>query len=605
MTIIFVFFNLDLEEKYKSFINRVKEILENYEEIILINKNKLNDIELIKQKLNDDSIVVIFNEDIIDNISYIEDFLKLVVERKIKIFPVAIDRENRIPPVKIINEIQSYDVYEQMRCRNLEGNYLAIAEIFARKIISEIHPLIYDKEGIIFISHRRIDGEDIAARLSDKLKLQGSIEFRDNNKIVVGENAQKKIDEVLTKCDVFIFMHTPEATTSEWVKKELKYAIFHNIPILWIRIDKASIKDLEIIPTEKPHLEYKSIDFKNDDNLNNIVNEIKENIFKLKYNKISNIYDYDKALKRLMDDNLVLLDKNQGIYKVEATRKGYYYPQRNIKEYIQLFERNIKEEDINNKGEYRDYDSFIMLNDRIDKKEIINKEKNIVKDNIKNFYYNWKDYLKGNLKMKNKEIVISGAFPDGSEFAKRVLTEALIIFAKAILKNGYTLTFGAHPTFQELFFEIYKEEYKINNKSILKMYISKFFEKEYSKKRDELRSKVQLCEVEQKGNLLESLSFMREQMIGRKEVGALICLGGKIKNNKKEEGIREEIEIARKYNIPVFIVGSVGGCSSVVAREYKESWYSLNNASENLNEEFRTSIDYFTLAEELVKFLEE
>lgn len=98
---------------------------------------------------------------------------------------------------------------------------------------------------------------------------------------------------------------------------------------------------------------------------------------------------------------------------------------------------------------------------------------------------------------------------------------------------------------------------------------------------------------------------MREEMIGRKEVGALICLGGKIKNDKKEEGIREEIKIARKYNIPVFIVGSVGGCSSVVAEEYKEAWCDLNNASKDLNEEFRTSIDYFTLAEKLVDFLEE
>lgn len=192
MSIIFVFFNLNLDEKYKTFINRVKENLENCEEIVLINKKKLNNMNLIEQKLDDNSIVVIFNEDIINNTSYIEDFLKLVVKRKIKIFPVAIDKENRIPPVKIINEIQSYDVYEQMRCRNLEGNYLAIAEIFARKVISEVHPLIYDKDGIIFISHRRIDGEDIAARLSDKLKLQGSREFRDNNKIVVGENAQKK-----------------------------------------------------------------------------------------------------------------------------------------------------------------------------------------------------------------------------------------------------------------------------------------------------------------------------------------------------------------------------------------------------------------------------
>lgn len=62
---------------------------------------------------------------------------------------------------------------------------------------------------------------------------------------------------------------------------------------------------------------------------------------------------------------------------------------------------------------------------------------------------------------------------------------------------------------------------------------------------------------------------MRQNMIQRKNVKALVCLGGKIKNNKKEEGIREEIELAREMNIPVFVVGSVGGCSSEVALEYK------------------------------------
>ena len=41
-------------------------------------------------------------------------------------------------------------------------------------------------------------------------------------------------------------------------------------------------------------------------------------------------------------------------------------------------------------------------------------------------------------------------------------------------------------------------------------------------------------------------------MIQRKEVKALVCLGGKIKEYKKDEGIREEIELAREMNIPVF-----------------------------------------------------
>ena len=42
---------------------------------------------------------------------------------------------------------------------------------------------------------------------------------------------------------------------------------------------------------------------------------------------------------------------------------------------------------------------------------------------------------------KRMEIVISGAFPDSEEIYKQSLTDALILFAKVIIRNGYELTF--------------------------------------------------------------------------------------------------------------------------------------------------------------------
>ena len=97
---------------------------------------------------------------------------------------------------------------------------------------------------------------------------------------------------------------------------------------------------------------------------------------------------------------------------------------------------------------------------------------------------------------------------------------------------------------------------------------------------------------------------MRKEMIQRKEVKALVCLGGKIKKNKEEEGIREEIELARAYGIPVFIVGTVGGCSAEVAIEYKENgWKNLNDAPDKINEEFLNSIDYFGLVHTMLKII--
>ena len=201
-----------------------------------------------------------------------------------------------------------------------------------------------------------------------------------------------------------------------------------------------------------------------------------------------------------------------------------------------------------------------------------------------------------------KEIIISGAFPDCDEIYKQSLTDALVIFAKAIMKEGYTLTFGAHPTFQELFFEIARKIDCNNTREMLKMFISDWFMEKDDSKEAYYNENCQLIISEKKESLAESLTMMRKEMIQRGDVKALVCLGGKIKQDKKEEGIREEINMAIEKGIPVFIVGSVGGCSAEVATEFKNNnWQDLNNVSEKINEEFLKSIDYFKLAQTMLE----
>lgn len=235
------------------------------------------------------------------------------------------------------------------------------------------------------------------------------------------------------------------------------------------------------------------------------------------------------------------------------------------------------------------------------------KKDNIIIESIEDFYYHWSTYLNGmkdNNTMKVGEIVISGAFPDCDEIYKQNLTDALIIFAKAIIQHGYVLTFGAHPTFQELFFQIAKDIEPQNFRDMLKMFISNWFIENDKEKEEYYNENCNLIRSEKKEKLSDSLSLMRKKMIQRQEVKALVCLGGKSKEDKSQEGIREEIELAIKYNIPVFIVGSVGGCSSKVAEEYRNiDWKNLNDASKELNEEFKNSINYFQLVESMLKFI--
>ncbi len=53
--------------------------------------------------------------------------------------------------------------------------------------------------------------------------------------------------------------------------------------------------------------------------------------------------------------------------------------------------------------------------------------------------------------------------------------------------------------------------------------------------------------------------MMRENMICKEKSELLICLGGKIKDDKSQQGVDIEVELAKSVNVPVALVGTVGG----------------------------------------------
>ena len=413
-----------------------------------------------KGKLDSSSLVVICNGS-----KYSDDIMSFIeesVQKKAEIWPVAIDKEDRLP-AKLISIKQSYDVWEQLRRRNLDKTQIStIALSFARKIIARVLPTLYNENGEIFISHRRLDGEDIAAKIYDRISIQAEnmTPFRDVAKVNVGEDAQQVIDESMKNCEIFVFVHTQKAAESEWVLKELLFAMLRCIPILWIQIDDADENKLKIKPSEKPHLKYKSEKFKEDKGLIQITDEILDKSFRLIMENSSRIFDYIESIENLFGSRMICKDQDKMIYHISMERKGYHYPQRTIEQYFQVFGRMPTDTDfidLNPVKGNENLDSVVALSNKI----LNSTEKNgIIMDSIEDFYYYWNEYIEGrNEKMKlNKgEIVISGAFPDCDEIYKQCLTDALVIFSKAIIREGYILTFGAHPTFQELFFETAKK----------------------------------------------------------------------------------------------------------------------------------------------------
>lgn len=471
---------------------------------------------------------------------------------------------------------------------------------------------------MIFISHRRVDGEEIAAKLCDRLEIQARDNniFRDIICVEVGEDAQDIIDKALSKSDIMIFLHTEKSAESKWIEKELRYALLKNIPILWVRIDNANIDNLKIKPTDKPHIECLNLDFEDQNELVKLVDEILQKSFDLAMIDLFGVYsELDMFINKCNNNNIKLLeeDKKNLIYSFSLPRKGYTYPQRDIKHYVQYFGRKCDDNDfeqikkflnIRDESTLNLFDSVILASNKLQIRKVSDR---IVEENYEDFNKAFSEYIDNNSLEYDIEIILSGAFTECNLIYQQCLQDAVSIFAKEILKNGFNLTFGAHPTFQNLIFEIGKEYRPKDYKKAINMYISKFFKSKYDI--GDLKENATIIECDKIDNDLEkSLTEMRTKMISsRKTIKALICLGGVIRTQDIKTGINEEIKIARANNIPVFVIGTVGGRSSEIASEYylNKNWSKLNDENNEFNENMTFSFNYRDLANQIIKTIKD
>ena len=172
----------------------------------------------------------------------------------------------------------------------------------------------------------------------------------------------------------------------------------------------------------------------------------------------------------------------------------------------------------------------------------------------------------------------------------------MTVYAKEIIKNGYTLVFGAHPTFQKLIFGI-GELYALDKTYSIEMHMDKAYIDNYNV--EELREKCTLV-------LSDGLQEMRENMICKEKSELLICLGGKIKEDKSQQGVDIEVELARGAKVPVALVGTVGGRSSEYASEKiaARNWADLNSWNEELNESLFYNVNHKLMIRRLLDIID-
>lgn len=576
------------------FLSECKSVLGTYVANVQYISANCQICQLMDAEIDQNDIFVFFTS---EDGRYDEQILELINrfnDKKSRIWAVAmLNKPECNKPPEPVDQKQSFSVSCYNENRNpLVNNMKAIAQIFARKIIAQMLSPLYQDEVLYFISHRRADGERIAAKLADELRLltRERNVYRDAVCVKVGDDAQKDIDEHLKISDVLIFVQTEQAQDSPYIMKELCYALVYNIPILWIQIDDASYSRIKIRPGEKPSLKYRSDEFEDYDRLIEIVDEVEENCFQLIMNSSNQVYSYVEYLHHMKKKNEIKLasDKDAVLaYEIEYKEKVVdIYNDGIRKHYIQCFGRNPKEIDMQNFIEkvkntefYQKKDMLFLLSSHGSKEKSI-EDSRVISENFDNYIKNIENVLGRTTIQRNKRIILSGAFPDCDEIYKNSLLEAVSVYSKEIIKSGYTLVFGAHPTFQKIIFDI-GDLYAADLKYSIEMHMDRAYLGEYtSEELQELQKKYTLI-------LADGLQEMRENMICKKRSEMLICLGGKIKDDKSRQGVDIEAKLAQKEGIPVALIGTVGGRSGQYAFEKFETgdWSDLNSWDRSLNEE--------------------
>lgn len=593
-----------------AFFASCREILDTYVTNRLYISTDFQIAQLLEDTADANDIFIFFNS---EKGAYQKNFLKLIkkyTDVQSRIWAIAMEKnpECRRPP-EPVSDKQSFDVSCRNENRNpLKNNMRASAQIFARKIIAQTLSPLYRDEVLYFISHRRIDGEHIAAKLADELKhlTRERNVYRDVVHVEVGDDAQKDIDINLAMSDVLIFLQTEEAQNSPYIMKELCYALIYDIPILWIQIDNAPYSNMEIRPGERPMLCYKSEEFDCQERLIEITDEIEETCFQLIMNSSNQVFSHIECLRDLDDAKKIKLigDKNAILaYEIEYKEQTKDIYDKGIKKhYIQCFGRNPQKSDIDRfiqkvkqAQTYEKSDRLFLLSNHGQREKSIGDAK-VTEENFDDYIMNLENVSGVKRKKRNKRIILSGAFPDCDEIYKNSLLEAVLVYSREIIKNGYTLVFGAHPTFQKLIFDI-GTLYASDLRYSIEMHMDKAYLPEYN-----------LEELEETCTLIlsDGLQEMRENMICSQKSELLICLGGKIKKDKSEQGVDREVKLARSVNLPVALVGTVGGRSSEYAYEMiqKDAWSELNPWDKDFNESLFYNVNHRLMIRRLLNAID-
>ncbi|MEK3714048.1 TIR domain-containing protein [Paenibacillus sp. FSL R7-0333] len=594
----------------------LEELLEHVDAVPLLKIRALRSTQL-----NNDDSIIFFNRCDQEYSEALISFFQDSCEYTVDVFPIAIDKDYRIPP-QCFEKIQTFDIIENLRHRSLTKENLAtVAYALARNVIAKLQPTLAKDRMRLFISHRRLDGEEIASSLCAELRKRSENTFRDLIDIHVGEDAQEIIESRLRNSDAVIFIDTPKSGESKWIAKEIQIALSMNLPIVWIKIGVSEgRKSLTVRPYDQPHYTFSDIDPLTGSFRPEMVDEFIRKAFHLSREQAIIVFDQIRKLRmlaKLHGIQLEEINRKNMLFRIQFPRAGFRYNQKPMTHLIQIFGRYPGPTDTEQidplvrsygydphplYGPY--YDSTLLLAPIQGQEECaVLGEHNYV-DSFDEYLYSMEKYLSiPKMNKTKKAVIISGAFPDCEPGYQQYLLNALHSFTQVFLDIGATVIFGGHPTFQHLIFDMAKRRRPKDYIESIKLYISKLYVPDILV--EEMQKQSTVFAIDAENDRESSLTRMRENMINDADAVGLIVLGGKIHVGGHIPGVDEEIELAKKRKLPIFLIGSVGGRSSELATEYKNNaWKDINNGLSNQsNEQLLTSLDYRVLAKQVAEHL--
>jgi hypothetical protein len=562
----------------------------------------------------DDAVIVMNRSDQAYDPAVIR-LLQNAVAVEAQIFPVALSAAMRIP-AQVISTKQSFDITEQLRHRKLpESSIATVAIACARTIICRLQPTLSIERLRLFISHRRLDGEDIAGAFYEQLRVRAEEIFRDLIDVRVGEDAQEKIEANLSQSDAVILLDTPKAGESDWIAREIEMAMVLSLPIIWIRIGPIDNRaPLKIEPAGKPHFDFPELSASDFQVESTLADKVLEAAFRISRQAATRIFDQVRRVEALSHQqgvSVAKLDARKLLYSLQIPRRGFRYAQRPFTHLIQFFGRWPREDDendfmqlISERGYAPDphrgpaYDAALLLGPIPSQPLEDSTGVQCCLDSSEEYVSTMERYLLDSQAQGTRRgLVISGAFPDTEAEDQQHLTDAVLAFARATFDHLKVMIFGGHPTFTPLILDIARRRRPRDFKKAIHLYQSRFFVADEDLKQLTKRATVFAVDAVA-GDRSASLTRMRCEMINDRQAAALVAIGGKAAGGRYSPGVDQEIELAVQAGLPVFLIGSAGGRTAEICAQHKtRDWADVpNNLSRVQNEELMTSLDYGVLA---------